>query len=130
MFSRWSQTTSAAFSIDMIALAKKNEEIFVPNSSEPIVLKREDNIVKLLQRVRDEAHRFAVLYHRNVRAKGFSSSLLQIKGVGEKTAKILLGAFTSMQQIKEASLDVLRAVDGISERVAISVYEHYHSQEK
>lgn len=116
--------------VDMIALAKKREEIFVPSLSDPIVLKREDNIVKLLQRVRDEAHRFAVLYHRNVRAKSFSSSLLQINGVGEKTAKILLSAFTSMQQIKDASLDTLRAIDGISERVAISIWEHYHNDKQ
>ena len=118
------------YDIPMIALAKKREEIFIENKDEPIVLPREDNIVKLLQRVRDEAHRFAVLYHRNLRAKRLTSSLEQIPGVGKKTREILLSAFPSMSAIENATEQELSAISGINKRVAYNISQYYKEKRK
>ncbi len=113
------------FDIPMCSLAKKEEEVFVEGRDEPILIPRDDNVLKLLQRVRDESHRFAVLYHRATRAKKYTSELDKIPNVGEKTRRILLAAFPSVQAIREASLDELEAVSGVNKRVARSVYEYY-----
>ena len=116
------------YNVPMIALAKKREEIFVEGKSDPIVLFRDDNIVKLLQRVRDEAHRFAVTYHRNLRSKTFTSELTKIPNVGKKYRDVLLGAFKSLEQIRNATLSDLEGVSGLNKRVARSVYEYYKEQ--
>jgi excinuclease ABC subunit C len=103
----------------IVALAKENEELFVPGNPAPIVLPRDSQALFLVQRVRDEAHRFAVSFHRQRRGKAsFQSRLDEIPGVGPKRKQALLRRFGSLKAIQEAATDELAAVPGISRNVA------------
>ncbi|ACI20004.1 excinuclease ABC subunit UvrC [Dictyoglomus thermophilum] len=111
----------------ILALAKEKEEIFVPGRSEPILLSYDSPALHLLQQVRDEAHRFAVSYHRKLRSKKLMDSHLdKIPGVGEKRMKILLEAFSTLENLKKASLEDLKKVPGISEKIAEKIYLYFH----
>lgn len=111
--------------IPMIALAKRIEEIFVPGKSAAIVLRKDNPTLHLIQRLRDEAHRFAVTYHRKLRQKALSESVLdEIPDIGPKRKKALLQHFGSVEVIREASLDELLSVKGIPRRVAESIRKH------
>ena len=121
---------SLGYNISMVGLAKRDEEIFTPHSSQPIVLTKDNYALRLLQRVRDEAHRFGVTYHRNLRAKRYGSELENIKGVGEKKRAILLKTFGSIEQIKQASLGTIQSVEGIDKRTAQLVYDYFNTMEK
>ena len=114
------------YDIPMVGLAKREEEIFTVGDPNPIVLSKSDNALKLLQRIRDEAHRFAITYHRTLRKGRYVSSLEKIAGVGPVKAKILLAAFENFNDIKEADEQTLAAVAGIDKRTARIVYEHFH----
>ena len=106
--------------IPIIGLAKKFEEIFVPNEKEPIILPKNSPLLKIFQRVRDEAHRFAVRLHAKQRTKRITGSLLDdIKGVGPATRNKLLARFNSLDGVKKASLEELTQVVG--EKVAKSI---------
>jgi excinuclease ABC subunit C len=108
--------------VPVAGLAKQNEELFIPNQSVPIVLPKNSQGLFLIQRVRDEAHRFAITSHRNQRTKvGLASRLDAIVGVGPAKRKALLKEFGSIKNIQEASIDDLRAVPGISESLAYSI---------
>ncbi|HEX2955056.1 MAG TPA: excinuclease ABC subunit UvrC, partial [Bacillota bacterium] len=108
----------------IIGLAKENEEIFVPTSNEPIILPKESPALHMLQRVRDEAHRFAITYHRSLRDKRtVASSLDQIPGIGPKRKQALLRHFGSVARIRRASLEELMQVEGMTEAVARAVAE-------
>ena len=97
--------------INFISLAKREEEVFVPHQSEPIILPRDSYALKLLQRIRDEAHRFAITFHRNTRGKRMRhSSLEEIPNVGEKAAKKLLKSFGTIAAIKQATVPELMQV--------------------
>ena len=99
--------------IPIIGLAKKFEEIFIPNQKEPIILPRNSNLLKIFQRVRDEAHRFAVNLHKKQREKRVRRSVLDdIKGVGPATRTKLLRHFGSVENIKKANLETLAQVVG------------------
>jgi excinuclease ABC subunit C len=101
------------------ALAKENEELFVPGRPDPIVLPRDSQALFLVQRVRDEAHRFAVSFHRQRRGKAtFQSRLDEIPGVGPKRKQALLRRFGSVKGIQEAATDELLTVPGITRTVA------------
>ncbi len=103
------------------ALAKRRETIFLPGD-EQLNLPRNSEALQLLQRVRDEAHRFAVDYHRKVRKKSSIKSVLDdIQGIGEKRRRALLRHFGSVQAVKGASVEELSSVPGISEGVARKV---------
>jgi len=94
-----------------------------------IVLPKESFVLKLLQRIRDEAHRFAVSYHRTLRSKKDSSILEKIAGVGAKKRQILLVAFDyQIEKIKSATIEQLSAVDGIDKKTATSVAEYFTTQ--
>ena len=111
--------------IPMIALAKRIEEIFVPDKSEPIVLREDNPTLHMIQRLRDEAHRFAVTYHRRLRQKSLSESVLdEIPNVGPKRKQALLQHFGSIDAIREASLDGLLSVKGIPRSVAENIRKH------
>ena len=111
--------------IPMIALAKRIEEIFVPGKSEPIVLREDNPTLHTIQRLRDEAHRFAVTYHRRLRQKSLSESVLdEIPNVGPKRKQALLQHFGSIDAIREASLDGLLSVKGIPRSVAENIRKH------
>ena len=112
--------------IEVISLAEKNEEICTCGSKEPIVLELRDNALKLLQRVRDESHRFAITYHRNLRGKSLKSSISKIEGVGEQKAQALLRYFKSVDAISKASQAELKKVEGIGENLAKIIFDFYH----
>ena len=111
--------------IPMIALAKRIEEIFVPGKSDSIVLREDNPTLHTIQRLRDEAHRFAVTYHRRLRQKSLSESVLdEIPNLGTKRKQALLRHFGSIEAIREASLDGLLSVKGIPRSVAENIRKH------
>jgi excinuclease ABC subunit C len=106
----------------IIGLAKRIEEIFVPHKSKPIILDHSDPTLQLLQRLRDEAHRFAITFHRSLRSKqAIKSELDEIKGVGPKTKKLLKQHFGTVKEIKNASLDELAKIVGNSKAKIIKI---------
>ena len=111
-------------SVPTIGLAKAREEIFQPGESEPVVLPRDSEALHLLQRLRDEAHRFAIVYHKAVRrSQSLSSILEEIPGIGPKRRRALLRRFTSLDAIRKASLEELASVEGMNENMARRVLE-------
>ncbi len=105
--------------IDLIALAEREEEIFTLDKKEPIVLERRDYCLKMLQRIRDEAHRFAITYHRSLRGKRALSSVLdEISGLGKVKKKALLERFKDLGGIISATLEQLKEVEGIGDKQA------------
>jgi excinuclease ABC subunit C len=103
----------------IVALAKENEELFLPGVSEPVVLPRDSQALFLVQRVRDEAHRFAVTFHRQRRSRTtFQSKLDEIPGIGPKRKQALLRRFGSVKGIQNAATEELLAVPGITRAVA------------
>ena len=114
------------FDIDLISLAKKEEEIFTLYSPEPIVLPRRDYVLRLLQRLRDEAHRFAITYHRRAHEKtNLQSELKNIEGIGAKKRKALLDKFGSPENVRRATKEELMSVPGIGEKHAEAVLKYF-----
>lgn len=108
----------------VIGLAKRLEEVFLPDRSDPVILPKTSAALMLLQRIRDEAHRFAVTYHRSVRAKRAVRSVLDdIPGIGPGRRKALLNSFGSVDGIRKASIEDLTAVKGMNRKVAGVVVE-------
>jgi excinuclease ABC subunit C len=104
------------------ALAKQNEELFLPGRSHPVVLPRTSQALFLVQRLRDEAHRFAITYHRNVRGKrAIVSGLDEIRGVGSARKKALVKRFGSVSELRRASAEEIAAVPGIGAKLAASI---------
>ncbi len=110
--------------VPLAGLAKRAEELFVVDSKEPIRLDRRSQGLYLVQRIRDEAHRFAIGYHRTLRSKrGMRSALDSVRGVGPTRKKALLRRFGSVKAIREAEVDQLAAVPGLTRRVANEIKE-------
>ena len=106
--------------IPLASLAKENEELFVPHTPEPIVLPRNSQALYLVQRIRDEAHRFAITYHRNLRSKSsLKSPLDNVTGIGPKRKRMLLRRFGTLKGIKEAAVDDLASTPGMTRSLAI-----------
>lgn len=118
----------AGFDIPMVGLAKREEEIFTMGSPDPVLLSRDSAALKLLQRVRDEAHRFAITYHRNTRMKRINTELVSIPGIGEKKSKLLLAAYGSVERIRSLPLEALETTAGMTKPAALAVYEHFHGK--
>ncbi len=115
--------------IDLIALAEREEEIFVVGESQPIVLEKRDFCLKMLQRIRDEAHRFAITYHRSLRSKRALSSVLdEISGLGKVKKKALLEKFKDIGGIISATEEELKTVDGIGDKQAKLIIEKLKSE--
>ena len=111
--------------ISILGIAKRLEEIYFPNDSIPLYLDKKSETLKILQRARDEAHRFGITFHRNKRSKGaLKSGLDTIPGVGPKTKETLLRKFKSFKRIKEASKEDLMHVLG--ENKGIQLYKQLH----
>ena len=105
--------------IDLISLAKREEEIFLPDKSEPVVLSKSDYVLRMLQRIRDEAHRFAITYHRTLRGKrSLSSVLLGVKGLGKQKRLKLIEEFKDLGGILFATKEQLKKVEGIGDSLA------------
>ncbi len=114
--------------IDMISLAKRIEEVFFPNHPNPLLLKVGSIELRLLQRIRDEAHRFAITYHRNIRtAKQTQSMLENITGVGPKKRDALLKAFGTSEEVAKADIDLLQTVPGIDPGTASRIYFYFQN---
>jgi excinuclease ABC subunit C len=116
--------------IPLVGLAKRLEEVWLPNNSDPIILPRHSEGLYLMQRVRDEAHRFAITFHRSKRSAVMLESLLdEIPLLGEVRRKALLDRFGSVGAIRKASLVEIAAVPGIGEKIAVIITESLHEQE-
>jgi excinuclease ABC subunit C len=111
--------------IPLASLAKQQEELFVPDVPESIMLPRTSPALYLVQRARDEAHRFAISYHRNLRQKtGMESVMDIVPGIGPKRKKMLMRHFGSVQKIRDASTDEIAAVPGMTRRLAEKMKEY------
>ena len=111
--------------VAVCSLAKRYEEVFLPGRSEPIRLPRNHDALRLLQRIRNEAHRFAISYNRKLRGRRtLSSELADIPGVGPKRQRVLLTRFGSVRALKEATPEELAGVPGFSEASARKILEH------
>ena len=112
----------------IIGLAKKFEHIFLPGQSDPLVLRDRDPALHLIQRIRDEAHRFAVAYHRTLRGRTITESVLDhIPGIGAKRKQGLIQHFGSVEKIREATIDELRSVQGITQKLAEDIKKYLGS---
>ena len=128
------QLSSALKSLDLLSLrgkiaivgiAKRLEEIYFPEDPIPLYLDKKSESLKIIQQLRNEAHRFGIIFHRNKRSKAAINSELEgIEGIGEKTARELLKHFKSVKRIKEANLEGLSEIIGASK--AKKVYESFH----
>ena len=114
-----------------VSLAKKFEEVYLPGRSQPISLPKVSSSLKLLTQIRDEAHRFAVTYHRTLRSKKLKHSELDaIPGVGDKRKIDLIAVFGSVERVKKASLDQLKNTPNLPEKVAVTVWEYFRKREE
>jgi excinuclease ABC subunit C len=113
----------------ILGLAKRQEEIYLPGRSDPLLLSRRSQSLLLLQRVRDEAHRFAITFHRKRRAKrSLLSGFDLLAGVGKARRKILLDHFGSYDKFKDASLEEIEAVPNIPKNLAAKIYASLHEE--
>ncbi len=118
------------YSIPIMGLAKRLEEIYLPGQELPLVLNPRSPALHLLERIRDEAHRFAITYHRSLRTKGGMRSELEgIPGIGPKKRTALMRHFPSSGLIQNASAEELGAIPGMDVRSAKAVYDHFHGNE-
>lgn len=114
--------------VTLVGLAKRLEEIWVPGDDEPVILPRNSQALFLLQQIRDEAHRFAITYHRQQRSKRMRSSVLDsVPGLGPQRRTDLVKHFGSVKKLKEASVEQIAAVKGFGPKLASVVFEHLHS---
>jgi len=113
--------------VPVIGLAKRLEEIYIPGIADPQTLPKTSASLRLLQRIRDEAHRFAITYHRQVRNKRtIQSELDLIEGIGKKRSKMLLEVFGSVQGVKHASEEQL--IEVVGQKLAEKIRMHFHEQ--
>lgn len=116
--------------VAVCGLAKRLEEVWVPDDDYPIILKRQSEGMYLLQRVRDESHRFAITYHRQSRRKGALRSVLDdVPGIGPAYQKRLLNHFGSVRAMRQASVEKLEQVKGIGKSKAEAIYQALHANE-
>ena len=116
--------------VALCGLAKRLEEVWLPNNSEPIIFPRHSEALYLLQKLRDEAHRFAINFHRSKRSKVMLESLLdEVPGLGEIRRKSLLTHFGSVTALKAATVDELASVPGIGGKMAQTIMEQIKNQD-
>lgn len=116
---------------DLISLAKRMEEVFVPYQTNSIMLKRGSYSLRLLQLARDEAHRFAITFNRQLRSKGmYKGGLEAIDGVGPATRRALLAQFRTIDKIKSATIEELENCKGVTKPTAKKIFEHFHNLNK
>ncbi len=125
------QLADLGLDIPVAGLAKSDEELFVPWDDTPVVLPNGSASLYLVKRLRDEAHRFAITYHRELREKAMKASILdEIAGVGPKRKRAIRRAFPSMAKLRAATLDEIAAVPGVPDEVAREVYETLRAWEQ
>jgi excinuclease ABC subunit C len=115
--------------IAVASLAKQLEEVFVPTRREPVLIRRDSEAIYLLQQARDEAHRFAISFHRELRGRRMTRGALEgIAGLGPVRRKRLISEVGGVKGVQAASLDELRSLAWLPEPVALAVYEHLHAR--
>ncbi len=111
---------------DLISLAKREEEVFKPNINKPYLLSKGSFSLRLVQLARDEAHRFAITFNRQLRSKGmYKGGLESIKGVGPNIRRALLNKFRTIENIRQASLEELETTPRMNKRTALEIYNHF-----
>ena len=115
----------------IVSLAKREEEVFLPGRSRSMLLPRDSDALHILQQIRDEAHRFAITFHRELRGKGQTKSLLdEAPDIGDKRRTSLLKSFGSVDGVKAASIDELAAAPGMTRRAARELFNYLRQFEK
>ena len=113
--------------IEVVSLAKRIEEVFVPNNQASIIIGKDRQELKLIQRVRDEAHRFAITFHRQLRGKGMViSELDEIEGIGKVKKKELLKHFTSIEKLRNATIEELSNIKALNKNDVTAIYKKFH----
>ncbi|HUY05781.1 MAG TPA: excinuclease ABC subunit UvrC [Acidimicrobiales bacterium] len=116
--------------LELAALAKQFEEVYVPGRPDPIRIPRDSDAIYLLQQIRDEAHRFAISFHRELRNRRMTKGALDdVSGLGPKRRRRILREFGTVRAIRAASRDELRAIDWLPDPVASALYDHLHSSD-
>ncbi|UIZ93214.1 excinuclease ABC subunit UvrC [Corynebacterium sp. CNCTC7651] len=114
--------------VQLIGLAKRLEEVWVPDDDEPVILPRNSEGMYLLQQIRDEAHRFAITYHRQQRSKRMRASALDsVPGLGPARRTDLVKHFGSVKKIKDASVEEIQEVKGVGPKLAQTIFDHLHA---
>jgi len=122
------QLDKSGHDIEIISLAERFEEVFTPQSKQSVLLPRRSFALNLLINIRDEAHRFAITYFRNLHTKNaLKSELQKIEGIGEKRQKQLFKIFKNIEQIQNATVEQLVSEGGLSQKVAQNVYDYFHA---
>jgi excinuclease ABC subunit C len=112
--------------VPILGIAKRLEELYYPEDELPLYIDKKSETLKIIQQLRDEAHRFGITHHRNRRSKGaLSSELDHIKGIGEETSKLLLKELKSVKKIKETDLEMLTSIVGKAK--AQLIWKFFHS---
>jgi excinuclease ABC subunit C len=114
--------------IQLAGIAKRLEEIWLPDSDFPVILPRNSDALFLIQRIRDEAHRFAITYQRSRRRRDITSVLGEIPGLGPSRVKVLLKHFGSVAQLKKATPEQITEVHGIGPALARTIHERLTSR--
>lgn len=115
--------------VPVVGLAKREEEVFREGESDPVILPRDSQALFLIQRIRDEAHRFAITYHRRLRGKRNMVSVLDhIEGIGPKRRQLLYEHYGELEKIKEASVEEMAGLDGMNRPAAEAVYNFFLAQ--
>lgn len=115
--------------VTLVGLAKRLEEVWIPDSEDPVILPRNSQALFLLQHIRDEAHRCAITYHRNQRSKRMKASVLDsIPGLGPARRRELVKHFGSVKRLKEASVEDIAEVTGFGPRLAETIFSHLHPE--
>lgn len=121
----------AGVEVNMISLAKREEEIYLPDREESVILPRNSLAIKLIIRIRDEAHRFAITFHRALRAKKMTeSTLTQIEGIGKTKAKYLIIKFKKVENIEKATIEELKETQSIGEADAVNIKKFFENKGK
>lgn len=130
-YAKEAQAETGREDIEILSLAKREEEVFLGSEpTTPVILPKDSVALQLLQRVRDEAHRFAITFHRNLRSKHLSESVLKnIDGVGDKLCARLIKEFGSVEEIKRKSVEELSAVDRVSPKLAEHILNALNSNQ-
>ena len=122
------QLEGLGLDIPVCGLAKADEEVFVPWDETPVVLPTGSASLYLIKQVRDEAHRFAITFHRELRDKAMTVSILdEVEGVGPVRKRAIMKRFGSMKRLREASVEDIASVQGVSVDVAQAVYDTLRS---
>ena len=112
--------------VRVISIAKRLEEIYYDPERDPLALPKSSPALKIIQNMRDEAHRFAIAYHRKLRERKTTGSALDGISISAGTKKLLLERFRSIGRIREAGLEDLRSIPGIGEKTARTIYKFFH----